>query len=225
MKNNGGKDIMGYLGKALLGAAIGVGTVAAIPVTGGGSVLAGTSLIASLTGAGAIASAAGVGGAVTGAVVQGVENIKKEKDIKKAKSASFQDGMNEGKAKTVDELKKEIDFFLATTALSYYIAKCDGEISEEEQLEIDFDLDAIKKNADIPDAIKREMDRIARNNYLRFDDVEIYLDKISIENLQGLENDVQEIIEANGHISEEEEFAKNLFLNYIEQRKRCENYE
>ena len=107
----------------------------------------------------------------------------------------------------------------------HIIAKCDGEISEEEQLEIDFDLDAIKKNADIPDAIKREMDRIARNNYLRFNDVEIYLDKISIENLQGLENDVQEIIEANGHISEEEEFAQTVFLKGIEQGKRCENYE
>ena len=216
---------MGYLGKALLGAVIGVGRVAAIPVTGGGSVLAGTSLLASLAGAGKIASVAGVGGAAAGAAVQGVENIKKEKDIKAAKEASFQDGMNEGKAKTVDELKKVYDFYLATTALSYYIARCDGEISEEEQLEIDFDLDAIKKNTDIPDAIKREMDMIARNKYLHFDDVEIYLDKISIENLQSLENDVQEIIEANGEISKEEEFAKNLFINYVEQRKRCEDYE
>lgn len=70
---------MGYLGKALLGAAIGVGTVAAIPVTGGGSVLAGTSLIASLTGAGAIASAAGVGGSGNRGCGSGSRKYKKRK--------------------------------------------------------------------------------------------------------------------------------------------------
>ncbi len=41
-------------GKILAGAAVGVGAVAAAPFTGGGSLLGGASLIASLTGAGTI---------------------------------------------------------------------------------------------------------------------------------------------------------------------------
>lgn len=46
-------------GKVLAGVAVGVGAVAAAPFTGGGSLLGGASLIASLSGAGTIAAAVG----------------------------------------------------------------------------------------------------------------------------------------------------------------------
>lgn len=45
---------MGYAGKILVGAFIGVGAIAAAPFTGGGSVLAGASLATSLLGAGGV---------------------------------------------------------------------------------------------------------------------------------------------------------------------------
>ncbi|MFI3236626.1 MAG: hypothetical protein R3Y47_01205 [Lachnospiraceae bacterium] len=53
--------------------------------------------------------------------------------------------MNEGKSATVREIKKRDDFFFATTALSSYIGKCDNVIDEAEMLEIQFDLDMMKK--------------------------------------------------------------------------------
>ncbi len=214
---------MGYLGKVLLGAVIGVGAIAAAPFTGGGSLLAGASLATSLAGAGAVAGIAGVVGAGAGAVVQGVQNELKEEDIKNAKRESFEDGVNEGKAKTVNEVKKYVDFYLATTALSYYIARCDGSISEEEELEIDFDLDAIKKNVDIPDAIKNEMVKISKNDSVTFDEVKVYLDKVSIETLHKLMDDIDEIIAASDGIEPKEQAAKDEFVAYIEER--CNTYE
>lgn len=215
-------DGCALLGKSLLGATIGVCAIAAAPFTGGGSVLAGVTLAGSLGTVGAVAGAAVVGtvGAVGGAMVQGLENIDKEEQIKRAKSDSFKDGLNEGKALTVEQIKKYADFCMATTALSYYIARCDGTIDDEEMLELEFDLNAIKKNKDLPDAIKNELSNISRDTTITFDDVKKYLDKIGLETLKELEKDINEIIEANGVISPEEEIAKNDFVLYLRQREK-----
>lgn len=213
---------MGYLGKILIGAVIGVGAIAAAPFTGGGSVLAGASLATSLTGAGLAATGAGLAGAAGGAIVQGVQDLDKEEQIKTAKTAAFTDGVYEGKAATATEIKKYTDFYLATTALSYYIARCDGNISEDEQLEIDFDLDAIKKNLDIPEAVIAEIKKISENTSLTFEDVKFYLDKVSLQTLTQLDSDIDEIIEASDGISEEEIEAKQNFINYLNERRKNE---
>ena len=193
---------MGKLGKILLGAAIGVGAVAAAPFTGGGSVLAGASLAASLTGAGAI-----------------VETKQLDKKIAEEKTSSFRDGVNEGKILTAEEIRKYADFYLATSALSYYFARCDGEISEEEQLEIDHDLDAVYKNKDIPTPIKNELYQIANNKNITFDIVKNYLDKVSVDTLKILDLDIDEIIRASGGINEKEKAARNLFNKYLKERE------
>lgn len=211
---------MGYLGKALIGASIGVVAVAAAPFTGGGSLLGGATLAASLTGAGAIAGAAGVAGAAGGAIIQGVEDKKKMEQVKEAKEFAFQDGVKKGKAMIVEQIQKYADFCLATTALSFWIARSDGSISEEEMLELDFDLDAIKKNKDLPDAVKNELARISLDEKLSFRDVKKYLDKVSVETLQELEKDIEEIIMANGEIGKDEEKAKSKFVKYLRERER-----
>ena len=66
---------------------------------------------------------------------------KKNSRFLKTKLQSFEDGMKAGKYQAVDYIKKYANFCLAATALSYYFARCDGDISEEELLEIQFDLD------------------------------------------------------------------------------------
>lgn len=211
---------MGYLGKSLLGASIGVVAIAAAPFTGGGSVLGGASLVASLSGAGAIAGIAGVAGAAGGAVVQGAEDVKKSKQIKDAKKSAFVDGINTGKKMTVEQIQKFADFCLATTALSFWIARCDGEIDEKEMLELQFDLDSIKKNMDLPDAIKNELANISKNEKISFKEVKKYLDKVSLDTLMELEKDIEEIIEANKVITKEEEKARNIYLKYLRERER-----
>ncbi|WP_050638436.1 tellurite resistance TerB family protein [Candidatus Stoquefichus sp. SB1] len=218
-------DGSSLLGKSLLGAAIGVCAVAAAPFTGGGSVLAGATFVGSLASAGAITGAtiAGTIGAVGGMAKQGYDNIKKENLIKEAKVHSFKDGINKGKSLTVQQIKKYADFCLATTALSFYIARCDGSIDDEEMIELERDLNLLKKNRDLPEAIKNELLKISREDDLSFEDVKKYLDEVSIETLVELKKDIDEIIEANGVISVEEKYAKNQFLSYLYYREKSEN--
>ena len=204
--------------KILTGAILGVGAVAAAPFTGGGSLLAGASLAASLSGAGLAAGAAGAAGALAGELAHEMDEMDHEELVKNAKESSFKDGVNEGRASTVNEVEKYVDFYMATTALSYYAAKCDGYISREEQLEIDQDLDAIKKNVDIPDAVKNELQRII-NSDITFDIVKGYLDKVGIETLRKLKRDVDEIIEADGRISSEEQRVRAEFAEYLRKRE------
>jgi len=210
---------MGYAGKVLVFAVIGVGAIAAAPFTGGGSVLGGVTLAASLSGQGLLAAGASIAGGVAGATIQKVEDDLKDEEINNEKKSSFKDGVKAGKNETVEEVMKFADFYLATTALSYYFARCDGEISEEEELEIGQDLDAIAKNVDIPAPIRQKLHEIATNKNITFDDVKVYLDKVSIETLHKLDKDADEIINASGGINEREKIAKQVFLDYLEGRK------
>lgn len=210
---------MGYAGKVLIGALVGVAAIAAAPFTGGGSVLAAATISASLLGAGGIAAGAAIVGGAAGAAVQKVEDNAKERDVKRAKVSSFKDGMKEGKIEVVDEIKKFADFYLATTALSYFIARCDGTISEEEELEIEHDLNAIIKNVDVPEQLRNKLAEISTNDHLTFEDVKVYLDSVSIETLEKLFVDVDEIIEASNGVTSEEAEIKNLFINYMKRRK------
>ena len=134
-------------GKILAGVAVGVGAVAAAPFTGGGSLLGGASLIASLSGAGTIAAAVGAGavGGVVGAAV--AESNEKEKSQIKAQ------GRAEGRAENslqieklekklsqaLEKLKSHDEHFkaiIAMEAVGVSCAACDGDFSDNEKEEI-----------------------------------------------------------------------------------------
>lgn len=215
---------MAYLGKIILGAGIGVLAIAAAPFTGGGSVVGGVTLASSLAGAGTIvaASSAAVAGAAVGAAVESVNEDAEINRTKTAKEASFEDGMKEGITLSAEEIKKHTDFYLATTALSYYVARCDGELHANEEAEIAMDLDAIFKNADIPNAVKRKIEDIKNNPRLSFTQVTTYLDQVSLKTLRKLANDVTEIIEADQIITPEEKAAQAEFEAYLTLREAHE---
>lgn len=166
-----------------------------------------------------IFASVGIGGAL---ISHFADKLQKNKDITAAKMSAFEDGMHAGMASAAKEIKKHTDFYLATTALSYYIARCDGNISEEEQLELDFDLDAFKKNLDLPDAVIQEIKSISSDASLSFEKVVSYLDNVSLAVLKTLENDVDEIIIANGTISPTEQLAKDTFSTYLREREQHE---
>lgn len=218
-------DRMGKIGKIFAGAAIGVGAIAAAPFTGGGSLLGGAGLLGSLAGAGTIAAAVGAGtaGALVGAAADSLEKDEHIADIKRAKESAFKDGANEAKHLAAAEIKKYANFYLATTALSYFAARCDGSISEEEKLEIDYDLDAIRKNCDIADGVKNKMIEISQNENLTWDEVVSYLDKVGIDTLERLGEDVDEIIAASDGITSKEKKVKKDFDAYLADRKKGKN--
>ena len=135
------------------------------------------------------------------------------------KEEGFKDGISKANDIANDKMNKHfVDFILATTALSYYVARCDGKISEEEKLEIAMDLDAILKNQSIPDAVFNEMDKLSKMQ-LTFATVQTYLDRVPLATVEKLQQDVEELIRADGKITREEEFARDKFKNYLASRK------
>ena len=160
---------MGW-GKILTGAVIGVGAVAAAPFTGGGSLLGGASLLASLAGAGTIAAAAGAGlaGAAVGAAISESEEEEKEK--------ARNEGRAEGKAEAAIETKnleaklmsaleklkshdKHFKAIIALEAVGVSCAACDGDFSEQEKEEIGEFVKGMMAQT-IPDDVKEKIQKI-----------------------------------------------------------------
>lgn len=57
---------------------------------------------------------------------------------------------------------------------------------------------------------------------LTFDEVEMYLNEVSVRTLEQLGRDIDEIIEASDGISPDEQRAKERFVSYVERRKADE---
>ncbi|AUJ69933.1 hypothetical protein [Pseudoalteromonas sp. NC201] len=134
-------------GKILAGAAVGVGAVAAAPFTGGGSLLGGASVIASLTGAGTVAAAVGagtVGGVVGAAMADSEENEKRQLKEKgraegRAESAIQIEKLANKLSQALEKLKSHDEHFkaiIAMEAVGVACAACDGDFSDNEREEI-----------------------------------------------------------------------------------------
>lgn len=134
-------------GKILAGVAVGVGAVAAAPFTGGGSLLGGATLLASLSGAGTIAAAVGAG-AIGGAVGAAVADSD-QKEKKQAKEQGRAEGRAENAlqierlvnklSQALEKLKSHDEHFkaiIAMEAVGVSCAACDGDFSDNEREEI-----------------------------------------------------------------------------------------
>lgn len=153
--------------------------------------------------------------------------VDKKKNAKffETKLRSFEDGIKEGKIEAVDYIKKYANFCLAATAVSYYFARCDGDVSEEEQLEIQFDLDSIIKNKDLPQEIKNKMSEISLNQNLQFEEVAGYLDGVGDDTVLEFQKDIDEIIFADGVVTDAEKEAKAKFNEYLKKRMEAHKHE
>ncbi len=214
------------LGKILIGAAIGVGAVAAAPFTGGGSILAGTSLAGSLTGAATVAAAAGAGtlGAVSGAAISDIEEEEREIERRKAKERGFEDGFNQGQAakmekvnKILKDVRKRDDFLIALTAVCYAVANCDGEISSEELDELDYYLNFINNNSTLTPAVKGQLTRI-KNTKAPFDKIIKKLDRVDVNDLDTFEEVINNMVHADDYVAPEEFDVLEEWKAYYERR-------
>lgn len=150
---------------------------------------------------------------------------KKNARFLSAKLLAFEDGMKAAKVEAVDYIKKYVNFCLASAAISYYFARCDGSIDEMEYLELEYDLDSIIKNKDLPEALRNKLTEISKKEDWTFDDLRYYLDGVGIETLKEFARDIDEIIFANDEITPEELRAKKEFENYYIKRLEAEEHE
>ncbi|NOQ30501.1 MAG: hypothetical protein GQ570_05185 [Helicobacteraceae bacterium] len=154
--------------KMLGGVAVGVGAVAAAPFTGGGSLLAGSTVLASLAGAGTVAAAVGVGavGAGIGAKLSHDEEQEKQKlEDAIAKQAAQTKQAEQALNDMIPKFTSQEDYFnlvKAMTAVGIACANCDGEIVEAERADIDEFISGLS-GANLPDYVKKDIEYMYAN--------------------------------------------------------------
>lgn len=213
------------IGKILLGAAVGVGAIAAAPFTGGGSILAGVSAAASLAGTGTVVAAVGAAGAgaVIGAAVSDIQDDDDAERIRTAKETAFEDGLKKGEEITkknimpiIEDANKKYRYILALTAFGYAIAKCDGTISEEEEIELDYYLNLISK-MQLPNSVLRQLATI-KDSVCSFEDIVYYLDQVDYDYLHNFNELYENIALADNYINISEKEFGEKWKKYYESR-------
>lgn len=208
------------LGKVLAYAAIGVGAVAAAPFTGGGSLLAGASLGASLAGAGTIAAAAGAG--IVGAGIAAAtsregeleEKIEKqEKELAKFRKKAEQLEKNlQNFHNKVAGTKEYFDFLYGVMAFGVAIARVDdGRIDEYEKKELEEFLCGTAA-AQLPQHVREKMEEIYNDKSLTFEKARGFLPAIKQEGREIIKEALYTIAYSNSNFHEN-------------QRKFIENYD
>lgn len=164
-----------------------------------------------------VAKGAMAGGAfVLGAAGMHVIDKKKaDKIIQEEKKISLEYGVKKGKEIATARMRQTfIDPVLARVSLAFYIAQIDGYISKEEKEKLEQLTNSILENQELPDVVKREVKKIALDKNMDFEKVKVYLDRISIENLEHFMKEVYIIAEVDG-INEDEEKGILLLEDYI----------
>ena len=104
---------------------------------------------------------------------------------------------------------------LARIALCYYIAKADGAISPDEQMELDYMCSSLLNNPNASSQFRSELQSIAADRSTNFLNVEKYLDRVNVTTLNQFMEDVNRMAELSGGITENERKAISVFQNYI----------
>jgi len=200
--------------KVLGGVALGVGAVAAAPFTGGGSIIGAASLVGSLAGAG-----------IAGAAAASALDKKQEEESAWERARTFEQGVVAGEGKVKEKLervmndaKKRDELLIAGTALGIAVAQCDGEIAEEELLEMQTFLGDINNMPHIPDATKGRISMIIDmkpdlKTSLNF------LNKVDNECLEFLDEMINVMIMADGEVHPAEVELKKQWKSYISERR------
>lgn len=104
---------------------------------------------------------------------------------------------------------------LARIALCYYIAKSDGVISPEEQMDLDYMCSSLMNNPNASSTFRTELQSIVSDRSTNFMTVEKYLNRLDVNTLSALQADAQRIAELTDGVTENERKALSVFQNYV----------
>lgn len=107
---------------------------------------------------------------------------------------------------------------LAAAALSVYCAACDGNVSIEEYMEMDINIGKIKGKVKLPETVEKELDKISSHHDITWEEVVVYLDKLNLDSLMELSDDVADIVVASDGVNEDEQRVVDQFANYVKSR-------
>ncbi len=205
---------MGW-GKILGGVALGVGAVAAAPFTGGGSILGAATLASSLAGAGAAAAGAGAVGAAVGAVFSNEEEKEKQENEKRIAEASKKASKAE---KIVKAHKEHSKLILALSALGISMANADGEISPEEELELNEFVGGLSSQG-YPEHIKAQIREFIYNPP-SFNEALDYLENVRAIEYDEIRSLLISVMEADGKI----EIMEKAYLQAFDEKVKSLRY-
>lgn len=196
---------MGF-GKIFGLALLGVAAVAAAPFTGGGSILGAASLGASLAGAGVATAGAGAVGAAAGVILSRKEEEEEEKrkevmaNLNK-KAEKYENAFKEAIAEFHGD-KEYFNYIIACTAIGMSVANADGEIAEEELLEINEFVGGIA-SSNYPKHVKAAISKL-KENPPTFSEAIRYLEKVNSSNYDSIRDLIEVVIETDGVRHEKE---------------------
>ncbi len=117
-----------------------------------------------------------------------------------------------------EQLARVSERCLAAAALSVYCAACDGNVSIEEYMEMDINIGKIKGKVKLPETVEKELDKISSHHDITWEEVVVYLDKLNLDSLMELSDDVADIVVASDGVNEDEQRVVDQFANYVKSR-------
>ena len=99
--------------------------------------------------------------------------------------------------------------------IGFYIAKADGVISPEEQMDLDYMCSSLMNNPNASASFRSELTKITSDRSQNFMNVEKYLDKLDVNTLSTLQADMQRVAELSDGVTENERKAMAVFQNYL----------
>lgn len=112
------------------------------------------------------------------------------------------------------------NYCIAISALMYYFALCDGEISSEEKQILDTSIDTLMNSHVLTNDAINEIYNIKKMKKIPFDRLCELLDCVSKERLSDYLTKLDEILNASDGISEVESKTKEQFEEYLHQRNK-----
>ena len=119
-----------------------------------------------------------------------------------------------------EEKERLTNLCMATTALSYYMAGCDDTITIDEYMEIDLEISAINRKLHIPDDVYAKIKDLSQHHSITWEEVVGYLDKVSVEELEGMKGILANIASASDGVSEAEKDVYREFKLYLAERQK-----
>ena len=209
------------VGSAAVGAATAAGTMAAGAATAVGSTVAGAAGAVATKGA-LMTGAKVVGGVVGTGLVCDYVDTQLDKAEAKGRKQGFDHGFREGKIKAAEDLQKMLEknenFLLGVFAMALYVAILDG----MDDAELDY-IETCLGNGELrSEAVRHEIQRISLKQY-DFDEIKVrYLDKVTIEEIEYVDNVIQGVMDADGTVSEKErQFYVTTWQPYLRSLKKA----
>lgn len=135
--------------------------------------------------------------------------------LRRQRLASFRNGLKQGMYLSAE---KRYNYYCAYVATLCYFMRCDGDFSADERQWLNDGLEFLKLDGGLPDEVKDKLQAIGENDALTFDEVKERLDKVSLGSLDSITEFIQPAIDVDCRVSEEEEHARRLYLDYVADR-------